>query len=80
MRMFLDDIRVPIENYDIVVRSYDEAIELVKQNGIPTFISFDHDLGFDENFTFNIHSANQIGKNNINSILNNYLLFKVRYQ
>ena len=46
--MFLDDIRVPIENYDIVVRSYDEAIELVKQNGIPTFISFDHDLGCDE--------------------------------
>ena len=29
MRMFLDDIRVPIENYDIVVRSYDEAIERV---------------------------------------------------
>ena len=90
MRMFLDDIRVPIENYDIVVRSYDETVELVKQNGIPTFISVDHDLGCDEiwdilksgynfskwlvdmdiknihkflnNFTFDIHSANQIGK------------------
>ena len=48
MRMFLDDIRVPIENYDIVVRSYDETVELVKQNGIPTFISVDHDLGCDE--------------------------------
>ena len=108
MRMFLDDIRVPIENYDIIVRSYDEAVGLVKQNGIPTFISFDHDLGCDEignilksgydfakwlvcmdieniykfpdNFTFDIHSANPIGKNNIKSILNNYLLFKVRYQ
>jgi hypothetical protein len=107
MRMFLDDIRDPLENYDIVVRSYDEAVELVKQNGIPTFISFDHDLGCDEignilksgydfakwlvdmdiknihkfpdNFTFDIHSANPIGKNNIKSILNNYLLFKVRY-
>lgn len=107
MRMFLDDIRVPIENYDIVVRSYDEAIEFVKLNGIPTFISFDHDLGCDEignilksgydfakclvdmdienihkfpnNFTFDIHSANPIGKNNIKSILNNYLLFKVKY-
>ena len=107
MRMFLDDIRVPIENYDIVVRSYDEAVALVKQNGIPTFISFDHDLECDEignilksgydfakwlvdmdienihkfpnNFTFDIHSANSIGKNNIKSILNNYLLFKVKY-
>lgn len=66
MRMFLDDIRVPIENYDIVVRSYDEAVGLVKQNGIPTFISFDHDLGCDET-----------GKCKHN--LNNYLLFKVKY-
>ena len=107
MRMFLDDIREPQNDYDVIVRSYDEAVELVKQNGIPTFISFDHDLGCDEigniskngydfakwlvdmdienihkfpnNFTFDIHSANPIGKNNIKSILNNYLLFKVRY-
>ena len=34
---------------------------------------------FPDNFTFNIHSANPIGKNNIKSILNNYLLFKVKY-
>ena len=107
MRMFLDDIREPQNDYDVIVRSYDEAVELVKQNGIPTFISIDHDLGCDEigniskngydfakwlvdmdienihkfpnNFTFDIHSANPIGKNNIKSILNNYLLFKVRY-
>ena len=107
MRMFLDDIRVPKNDYDVIVRSFEEAINFVKENGIPNFISFDHDLGCDEignilksgydfakwlvdmdieniykfpdNFTFDIHSANPIGKNNIKSILNNYLLFKVRY-
>ena len=107
MKMFLDDIRVPKNDYDVIVRSFEEAINFVKENGIPTFISFDHDLGcyeigkilksfydfakwlvdmdieniykFPNNFTFDIHSANPIGKNNIKSILNNYLLFKVRY-
>lgn len=107
MKMFLDDIRVPKNDYDVIVRSFEEAINFVNQNGIPTFISFDHDLGCDEignilksgydfakwlvdmdieniykfpnNFTFDIHSANPIGKNNIKSILNNYLLFKVKY-
>ena len=34
---------------------------------------------FPDNFNFDIHSANPIGKNNIKAILNNYLLFKVRY-
>ena len=107
MKMFLDDIRVPKNDYDVIVRSFEEAINFVNENGIPTFISFDHDLGCDEignilksgydfakwlvdmdienihkfpnNFTFDIHSANPIGKNNIKSILNNYLLFKVKY-
>ncbi len=107
MKMFLDDIRVPKNDYDVIVRNFEEAINFVKENGIPTFISFDHDLGCDEmgnilksgydfakwlvdmdieniykfpdNFTFDIHSANPIGKNNIKAILNNYLLFKVRY-
>lgn len=108
MRMFLDDIREPKNNYDVIVRNYDEAINFVKQKGIPSFISFDHDLGCDEkgkvlksgydfakwlvdmdieniykfpnNFSFEVHSANPIGRNNINSILNNYLLFKVKYK
>ncbi len=108
MKMFLDDIRVPKNDYDVVVRSFEEAINFVKENGIPSFISFDHDLGcdqmgnilqsgydfakwlvdmdiedihkFPENFTYDIHSANIIGRNNIKSILNNYLLFKVRYK
>lgn len=104
-KMYLDDIRTPITNYDVIVRSFDKAVEYVKQNGIPKFISFDHDLGCDENgnvlknghdfakwlvkmdledkykfpedFSFNVHSANPIGRNNIEAILNNYLQFKI---
>ncbi|MGE4382461.1 MAG: cyclic-phosphate processing receiver domain-containing protein [Arcobacter sp.] len=108
MKMYLDDIRTPINDYDVIVRSYNEAIEFVKNKGIPSFISFDHDLGcnekgnvlksgydfakwlvemdieniykFPNDFSFEIHSANPIGKNNINSILNNYLIFKIKYK
>lgn len=100
-RMFLDDCRNPsIENFDIICRSYNEAIKYVKENGIPDYISFDHDLGTDETgydfakwlvnsdienmyifpdgFSFNVHSANPIGKRNIESLLNSYLKFKFR--
>ncbi len=31
MKMFLDDIREPKNNYDVIVRNYDEAINSVKQ-------------------------------------------------
>ena len=48
-KMYLDDLRTPIEEYDFVVKSYEEAIEVIKVNGMPSFISFDHDLGIDEN-------------------------------
>ncbi|MDX9962023.1 MAG: hypothetical protein RBS32_11200 [Aliarcobacter sp.] len=108
MKLYLDDLRIPQDNYDVIVRSYEEAIDFVNKNGIPLYISFDHDLGCDKNgnilksgydfakylvemdlqnihkfpndFSFNIHSANPIGKNNINAILNNYLIFKIKYK
>jgi len=47
--MYLDDLRTPIKAYDIVARSYDEAVKCVFKYGVPVFISFDHDLGIDEN-------------------------------
>ena len=101
MKLYLDDVRdLPDESFDLA-RSYDEAVLFVKENGIPTFISFDHDLGVDENekllptgfdfakwlvemdmdniykfpenFSFNVHSANPVGKANIEGYLNNYL-------
>lgn len=54
--LFLDDIRTiemvydksMIEEFDIV-RSYKEFIDYIKLYGLPEFISFDNDLGQDEN-------------------------------
>ncbi|MGM0934256.1 MAG: cyclic-phosphate processing receiver domain-containing protein [Bacteroidota bacterium] len=55
-KLFLDDIRTPgmvyakAEARDFkVLRSYVEFVTYVKQNGLPDFISFDNDLGLDEN-------------------------------
>jgi MoaA/NifB/PqqE/SkfB family radical SAM enzyme len=55
MRVFLDDIRDPPKHdrltgeklvWDRVIRNGGEAIELVEK-GLVTFMSFDHDIGFD---------------------------------
>jgi hypothetical protein len=48
MKLFIDDIRDPPTNDYHVVRSTTEAIEWIKTNGMPSFISFDHDLGGDD--------------------------------
>ena len=86
MKLYLDDVRdLPDESFDLA-RSYDEAVNYVKQHGIPPFISFDHDLGVDENenldnlqeFKENFKSFKlfetkeelELYKNNINSFLN----------
>lgn len=52
--MYLDDIRHPTMTYPetlncqwLVVRSYDEFVEQIKLKGIPTFVSFDHDLSIE---------------------------------
>ncbi len=44
-KMFLDDIRDPPDETWVVVRSYQSAIDHIRVNGMPYFISFDHDLG-----------------------------------
>lgn len=113
-KLYLDDIRTPkTEGWDIV-RSYDEFINWITENGIPDEVSFDHDLsrehtkyffdngghenppnpqktqfiektGYDaakwlgeyciDNSIslpeFNVHSANPVGKANIESYLYN---------
>jgi hypothetical protein len=50
--LFLDDVRFPSDvSYDygsytniVICRSMDDAVWAVKRYGLPTFISFDHDL------------------------------------
>ena len=97
-KLFLDDERYPVDNSMIIARSFDEAVELVMKNGMPVFISFDHDLGpnmktgFDfvkwmvdaiqdgrvdisDNFCYDVHSQNPIGKKNIIGLLNPFLEF-----
>lgn len=93
--MFLDDIREPDYDVDIICRSYNMAKLIIYKRGCPSFIAFDHDLGtdktgydfakylveldmnkvisFPENFTFCVHSANPVGKENIECYLNRYL-------
>jgi hypothetical protein len=52
--LFLDDVRFP-EHYSfgydsplVLARNSLDAIRMVKINGLPEFISFDHDLGGDD--------------------------------
>lgn len=54
-KVFLDDIRTPEMVYNktvakdfIVVRNYADFIKYFQENGLPEFISFDNDLGLDE--------------------------------
>ena len=54
-RLFLDDIRVvkdvfpQMQEQDFtIVRSYVEFVSEIKTNGLPAFISFDNDLGADD--------------------------------
>ncbi len=46
-KLYLDDVRVPIDKDWIHVKSYDEFVNTITENGIENFstISLDHDLG-----------------------------------
>ena len=47
MKIYLDDVRTPLDKDWIVVRNYDDFVEKVKEIGFNniTIISLDHDLG-----------------------------------
>lgn len=47
MKLYLDDLR-PIPKGYIGIRSYAKFVTYITQNGLPDFISFDHDLGLEE--------------------------------
>tara|TARA_R110002020_G_scaffold215911_3_gene423216 strand:+ start:886 stop:1272 length:387 start_codon:yes stop_codon:yes gene_type:complete len=76
MKLFLDDVRVPYDvfkmtinpiyenNEDwVIVKHYYEFVSYIKENGIPDFLSFDHDLSFDHYL-----SENQEGDIDYNSL------------
>lgn len=46
-KIYLDDVRTPLQTDWIVVRSYDEFVEKINELGLETIdlISLDHDLG-----------------------------------
>ena len=114
-KLFLDDIRSPKDAIGLVpshmnqfywandwdvVRSHDEFVDWIVTNGVPDFVSFDHDLA-DEHYKdlegnhektgyvsakwlvyhcldkgvclpeYQVHSANPVGKQNIESYLEN---------
>lgn len=48
-KLYLDDVRKLPDNSYTLVKSYVDAVLFIKEHGIPSFISFDHDLGIDEN-------------------------------
>ncbi len=47
IRIYLDDVRTPVETEWVVVRNYEEFVNLVKETGLDNIevISLDHDLG-----------------------------------
>lgn len=36
--MYINNLRTPVKKYDCTARSYEEAIEISKEYGIPNFI------------------------------------------
>lgn len=48
-KLYLDDIRTPDDDPTFMtVRTVNDAQKLIHLLGVPTFISFDHDLGMDD--------------------------------
>jgi len=48
-KLYLDDERTPKGKGFIIIRSYNEFVNWIKDNGIPDYISFDHDIAsYDE--------------------------------
>jgi hypothetical protein len=45
--LYLDDERDPPNDEYVLVRTNDEAKAVIRQCGLPTFMSLDHDLGVD---------------------------------
>jgi hypothetical protein len=103
-KIFLDDLRIPKTTGWTIARNYEEFKTLIIKYGLPTKISFDHDLGdfeqdnektgyscakwlvewcMDNNKPipeYNVHSANPVGKENIDSYFKSYEKFRTKHQ
>ena len=69
IRIYLDDVRTPLDESWIVVRNYDQFVQKVEEIGLQNIdlISLDHDLGpaaMKEYFQ-NVHPNYQLDYNNI---------------
>ncbi|KRD10073.1 hypothetical protein ASE21_10140 [Flavobacterium sp. Root901] len=103
-KLFLDDIRdvnmvykkLTNDNF-VIVRNFNDFKKVILEKGLPELISFDNDLGLDENdnvaedgyacakwlvyesgldlrnLKFNVHSANPVASQQIQSLLDNYI-------
>ncbi|OXA87670.1 cyclic-phosphate processing receiver domain-containing protein [Flavobacterium hercynium] len=103
-KLFLDDLRNVkmvyknlTDNDFVIVRNFHDFKKVIIENGLPELISFDNDLGLDENdniaedgyacakwlvyesgldlenLKFNVHSANPVAAQQIQSLLDNYI-------
>lgn len=74
-KLFLDDIRTPNKKDNwVIVRSVIEAKKYIENNGFPSIISFDHDLGDKVESGFDLAKwiVEQDLNNNGNFISNNF--------
>ncbi len=44
-RLFIDDERDPVSDDWVIARNHDEVRQIISIRGMPSFVSFDHDLG-----------------------------------
>lgn len=70
VKIYLDDVRTPIEKDWVVVRNYDEFVTKVTETGLENIelISLDHDLGYSamEEWFGNTYHNYSINYDNIN--------------
>lgn len=69
IRIYLDDIRTPVDKDWVVVRSYDEFVDKVNEIGLENIetISLDHDLGISAMMEWhtNVYNNYTLDYNNI---------------
>jgi hypothetical protein len=69
IRIYLDDVRTPLDESWIVVRNYDQFVQKVEEIGLQNIdlISLDHDLGPSamREYFQNVHPNYQLDYNNI---------------